>query len=173
VTETRPSPWRLSLKERAQHKVALALTLAATLALFTFGWGIWPHSVPSVKDKRQEHGQLVKASNSPREKVQKVMAFVQRLEGDVLAAVAQEPDADVEHLAAFYVELVEVDLLQRASALTAAERAVVVPVLLEQMQRSESRLARICAEMAEPPAELLRMAAAARLGQTRLRGLIS
>jgi hypothetical protein len=173
LTDTRPSPWRLSLKERAQQKVALALALAATLALFTFGWGFWPHQVPSAAVKRQEHGLLVKAEATPREKVQKVMGFVRRLEGDVLTALARNQADDAEQLSAFFIELVEVDLLERARTLDVVDRAEVIPLLVEQMQRSESRLARACADLASPPEHLRRMATAARLGQNRLRALLA
>jgi predicted anti-sigma-YlaC factor YlaD len=157
----RPSPWRSTLKERAQQKLALALTLAATLALFALGWGMWPHGAGTPTGPGGEVA-------TPLGKVRELTESVRRLEREVLH---DRLAADVlEVKAAIFVEFVEVDLPARAEALTKAQRAAVLPGVLDQLRRSESALARAAAQ--DESEHLRRMARAARATQVRLRAML-
>lgn len=168
----RPSPWRPSLKERAQQKLALALTLAATLGLFALGWAFWPHRLPDVERKRAEYQQFVQRATTPIERVRQTIAFARQVEADVLREAGRKSSVDLTALAGFYVELVEQKLPAGVKELSPGERADVVPDLLEQLERSESLVSRAIARHGRSPEGLPRMARAARVGQVRLRALL-
>jgi hypothetical protein len=165
---TRPSAWRSTLKERAQQKLALALTLAASLALFALGWGMWPHGGTSVRDP---HGQSRLAATTEPGKVRELAEHLRRLEQDVLTL--RLPVDQLEAHSGTFVEFAEEELPLHAERMTRAERAALLPAVLAQLQRSESTLLRACAEQNDPPESLRRMAAAARTGQVKLRALLA
>lgn len=168
----RPSVWRPTPKERAHQKLALALTLAASLAVFALGWAFWPHGTSGTPEFRALVNERVTGAPTPTARAQVIMTAARQAEADVLKAIKRRVNADVDDLAAYYVELVEEELPRRVEDLPAGERAAVVAGLVEQLERSESTLARSAAAMTSPRAELARMAEAARLGQDRLRALV-
>jgi len=168
----RPSVWRPTPKERAHQKLALALTLAASLALFALGWAFWPHGTSETTRMRADVATNLARVTTPTARAQIIMTAARQAEADVLKAIKRRVNADVDDLAAYYVELVEEELPKRVRDLPDGERAAVVAGLVEQLERSESTLARSAAAMASPRAELARMAQAARAGQDRLRALV-
>lgn len=157
---TRPSPWRSTLKERAQQKLALALTLAATLALFALGFAMWPHGART----RPGPGPVA----TPVQRVQELAESLRRLEREVLY---ERLPADVlEVQIDKFLFFLEDELPERAAALTPAQKKAVLPGLLDQLRRSESTLARAAAQ--EESEHLRRLANAARATQVRLREML-
>jgi hypothetical protein len=160
---TRPSAWRWTLKERAQQKLALALTLAASLALFALGWGLWPHAA-------QVHQPDGPGGPSPVRKLFAVAEKLRQLERNVLGG--QLTGEAIERDSVIFVEFAEEELPRYAAAMSPAQRAAHLPDIINQLRHSESELGRACARVPDPPESLRRMVQAAQVGQTKLRDLL-
>jgi hypothetical protein len=166
-------------KERGQRKLAWAVAIAATLALFALGWSLWPKPQPHIPESpkewpvaiqwRQQRDNLLAAPGAPRERVQgldKLAAEVQ----EKARAVARDGDAaGLADAAKFYEELVREFLVKQAAALPIEDRALMRTVA-DRLGRDESdfRSAAAVSPHQETVAALNRLADVARDGSRDL-----
>jgi hypothetical protein len=167
----------LAPRERGQHKLAVALALAAALATFALGWWAWPHlptpgSTPHPDHfaaRRQQLDRRVLSAHTPRDRVRVVAEELDALQREIRRRL-DDPRA-LERYAAYYAEVVRGRLLAEARALPPEDR----PVLREvagQLRRAESEASRLAAEAPIASAKpLRRIAAAAAEGNRLLRAL--
>jgi hypothetical protein len=174
-----PSGQRPPLKERGQKKVAVAVALAATLAVFAVGLWFWPqqpspsafHTKPldPLARRRADRDRILDQASGPREQVRQLALLVEKLQGEVRQH--QTDRAHLDEVARFYREVVCENLLQYARKLSPAERQQLLPAITERLRQGESEASRLAARFPASEEPLLRIARAAREGERRLHEL--
>lgn len=177
-----PPPTR---SEGARQKLALAFSLAATLALFTLGWWAWPHHtqpadpagtpVAAADAYQLRRTQRLRQAHTPRERVGVVVDLADECLAEA-RLLGPRPDA-VARLADQYDRLIEWDLVRLAADLPPADRPIVLAPLGERLRRTESEASRLAAEWDAPhaasAASVRRIATTARDADRRLRLLVA
>jgi hypothetical protein len=174
-----PSRDQRRVREGGRQKLALAFSLAATLALFTLAWWIWP---PQPNNSQQgstrprpwqpvvEGGPM----RSPRERVDALATFAE----DYLVkarAHANEPKR-LAVLAREFDRLVQDDLFQYAREVPAAQRNEVLSPIADRLGKVEKDASSLAAQWADRHAAsvepIRRIAESAREADRRLRLLV-
>lgn len=168
--------------EGGRQKLALACSLAATLALFTLGWWAWPQPadapppVTPVAASPWEvaRTQRLRLARTPHERLLVVVDLADESLAEA-RRLGQHPD-ELARLARHYDRLVQRDLIRLAIELPAADRAVVLAPLAERLRRAESEASRLASEWDRQHAasadSLRQMAATAREADRQLRLLV-
>jgi hypothetical protein len=170
----RPSAGTRSVREVGRQKLALAIALAATLALFTLAWWQWPPREnagaiaspwPKIIDKRKNE------APTPRERAEVLAGLADELLAD--AQANGDKPLYVALLAEDFDGLVS-DLFIAAQSVPAADRARLADIA-DRVGRTESAAARLAVEWKahwprSVPA-ISRMAESAREAEKRIRRL--
>lgn len=170
--------------EGARQKLALAFSLAATLALFTLGWWAWPHrpeglavtsSPTAADDFPSRRTQRLRQARTPGERVVVVVDLADEFLIEVRRH-GEQPD-EVARLASHYDRLIQQDLVRLAADLPPVERPAVLAPLAERLRRAESEASRLATEWDAPhaasAAAVRRIVATAGDGDRRLRLLVA
>jgi hypothetical protein len=166
-------------KERGLRKLAVALALAASLALFALGWWAWPHrsaTVPTLDPlvvRQLDRDQRLAQAHTPNERVQVLAELADGLHREARQLIHKADPEELRVLARFYREVVRDNLLEHARKLPRGERQVLEGVA-DQLNDVESEFRRLLADEGEIPAAgpLQDIAQAAREGHDQLRELI-
>ncbi len=143
-----PHAQRERVREFGRQKLALACSLAASLALFAFAWWAWP-PVPAnggreAGGKNSYVRKREKALEPARTPPERVWALTKMAEDIVDQAQAAGDDAaQVAGLAREFDRLVQEDLPREAKQLSPGERAQVLPVLAKRFGDTESKASRL------------------------------
>ncbi len=170
--------------EGARQKLALAISLAASLALFAIGWWAWPHLQTPVASSRKPSPtkrEIIDAllaprfeqAQTPRERVTVVEKLADQFFGD--AREHPEDPTRVEGSAQRFCMLMQDDLPRFAREVPGPDRAELKDVV-GRLGEIESEASRLAAEWrgkhAASARSLEQIAAAAREAQSRLRELV-
>jgi hypothetical protein len=173
----RPPP-RARAREGGRQKLALASALVAALVVFAVGLWAWPsHDRVAPHDPlahfRQQRDERLLHARTPEEQVEALARYAEHL-----VAQARTHPADARRLALtaqFFDDLVRRDLLDRARAVPAQQRARVLGRVAERLGRSESEASHLAADLQQkhsPSApSLLAMAESARAAEQQVRAL--
>jgi hypothetical protein len=167
------------VREGGRQKLALAFSLAATLALFTLAWWAWsprPMEAPATARNTSPYDLIVRTirqAPTPRDRVRRLAD-----EADKIFAEARENGDDprrVARLAGYFGRLVNEELVQVAVGVPAAERKEVLTEMADRFHTVDSAASRLAGAWAGRHAEsvepLRQMAASAREATSRLRRL--
>jgi hypothetical protein len=164
-----PETWSRRRSEWGRQKVALAFSLAATLALFTVGWWAWPHgSDATVRHREPDKWAQQRDSVLRQVPLERVGKLVE-LASDVLeeASLLGDKPKQVEDLAKVFEQLVSQDLLNSANELTAVDRRTGLPKVVQRLTAIESTASRLANDWEQKGAasagSLSRMAKSARV----------
>jgi hypothetical protein len=180
VAPTRLQPSAGPRREGGRQKLALSLSLAATLALFALGWWALPHT-PVTPPAKEERSSLVKGKRF-RDVLEKRLKEAQTppdrvmvvadLAGVLLAEAQAHPRnaAGVARLARDFRELMDNDLKREADKVSFGDRAVFKTVAgqLGKLGKEAAHLAGT-RRYAATASSLREMAAAASEAELRLR----
>jgi hypothetical protein len=160
-----------------RQKLALAFSLAASLAIFAVGWWAWPRVQPdrpiaAVSDtyQKQRDAKIDRAS-TPAERA----GALADLADDWLAEARQKPhdSARLAVLAGHFERLVREDLMHYVLQVSPGERRILAKDLARRLGGLESEASRLAVEWqshhANSVASLHRIAASAREADRRLR----
>jgi hypothetical protein len=161
-------------REGGRQKLALALALAASLAVFAIGWGIWPQNEsPHRPISRVRKGHIDKVSKAlhgttnSRDSVERLTTLAEK----EFATAKRATPEELADLATQFDWLLRDDLPYHAGQLPAGERAEVLKVILHRLQLLESEAARLYAARRGKPgaSSLERIVAAVNEADRRLR----
>ena len=188
VVKRVPLPWTTPPRQRGLQKLSLAVAIAAVLAVFTLGWWTWPrvcaarHPEPSQIAEpswvAEIHKELdgIRILAEPRVRVERVTTLAVRLHDQARALTRDGDAADLARLAKVYKELLGDDLLDPARALPAAQRAVVLNDIRNELIAAESEFERTAdgaSQAGSSTAGALReLAKAARDGKRNIQALL-
>jgi hypothetical protein len=160
-----------------RQKLALAFSLAASLAIFAVGWWAWPRLEPhrpvaALADtyQKQRDAKIARAS-TPAERA----GALADLADDWLAEARQKPhdSARLAVLAGHFEFLVREDLIKYVRQVSPGERRILALNLARRLGGVESEASRLAVEWqsrhANSVASLHRIAASAREADRRLR----
>jgi hypothetical protein len=144
-----PSTQTERVREFGRQKLALACSLAATLALFTLAWWAWPPQprvnpvgIGVANDPYTVlRDRMFKDAHTPKDRLH---AVVQGAE-DFLEDAKQRGDDPrrVEQVAIYFERLVQEELPQQARALSANQREAVLPALADRFRAVNSAAERV------------------------------
>jgi hypothetical protein len=173
---------RTTPKERGLQKLALAFALTAALVVFAVGYWAWPQpgsgrpAPDPLAERRAQRDQRLAAVQTPRERVELLVALAEDLYREALThAAAATVDAEtLGVLARFYGEVVRDNLLAHARAIPGPERAELLKPIVVRLSDAESAILRALATSVQTAAvrPLREMASAAREGCGRLQALL-
>jgi hypothetical protein len=160
-------------REGARQKLALALSLAATLSLFAITWWAVPHSkiAPSKATKNR-------VESKPRTPRERLNALVDQARDCLDQAKAHPEDAaGVAKQAARFRRLVEWDLQAEAKSTTPGERQIVLPGIANLLAHSRNEASELAAKWQgkhpDSARSMREMADAAEQAENRLRLLMA
>jgi hypothetical protein len=160
--ESRPAGWMRSMRERGLRKLAVALTLAASLLIFAIVWWAWPHPQPSrsftldpLAVRKAERDRLLAGARTPRERVQVLAALADNLQHEARDLARRAEGENLKLVARFYGELVRENLVAQARDLPPEQRQEVLQPVVENLRWTESNLQKLIA-VEEPVSEPLR-----------------
>jgi len=167
-------------KERGLRKLALALALAASLAVFALSWWAWPHrSVPTLQThdplaaRQQDRDRRLTQARTPAERVQVLTDLAQGLHQEALQLARKSDKEELRVVARFYREVVRDNLLEQARKLPRNERPMLKDVADHLNEVESEMLRRVAGEVEASAAAPLRdIAQAARESHDQLRQLI-
>lgn len=174
--------WRR--RERALRKVAITFALAAGLLFFALIWYAWQHNretqlagnLHRPRETRLE--QIVNhydrgalAVGNPRERVERLAAVAQRLQGEAKERAQTGTIGQVTDLARQFEVLVHDGILAHALNVPTEERADVLSSIAEQLSRAESEANQLANQHPTVREPLQSMAVAALNGHLKLREL--
>jgi hypothetical protein len=176
-----PSAEMRSVREVGRQKLALAFSLAATLALFTLAWWAWPPRPPektvegpSVSQYQTRLRNSLLPARTPQERIEVLAALADEFLAEARAS-ADNP-AQIAVLAGDYERLVQTDLFEEARAVPAPDRPRVLYPIARRMQEAEKAALELAASWdtrhAEAAKSLRAIAASAREADRRLRRLV-
>ena len=176
---SRPTGHRRNL-QGGRQKLALAFSLAASLAIFAAGWWAWPHfpadrPVVAVADSYEKQRDI-KIAGAPTPAAR--AGALADLADAWLAEASRKPDdpARLAVLAGHFERLVHEDLMHHVRQVSPGERRLLASGLLRRLGRVESEASRLAVEWqsrhAKSVASLHRIAASAREADRRLREFI-
>jgi hypothetical protein len=168
------------VREGGRQKLALAFSLAATLALFTLAWWAWSPPPMAAHDNRRstdpyvvKRDQHLRQAPTPRDRVHALANLA-----DEFFAEAREHEDDpkrVAQLAGYLGRLVEEELVQLAVEVPVAERHAVLTEVAGRFHIVDSEASRLAGAWAGRHAAsvepLRQMATSAREAASRLRRL--
>ncbi len=170
-----PSKQVPGVREKGRQKLALACSLAATLALFSLAWWAWPpRSTNPTSNQpawRARIEQRLQQAATPRDRLVALTGLVEELLADVQEHV--DNPRYVANLAEEFDRLVQSDLVDAALQLPVADRPAVLGEVLRDISRSESTAAKLAFEWRtqhpESAKSLEQIARSAREAERRLR----
>lgn len=176
-----PASDRRRVREGGRQKLALAISLAATLALFTLAWWAWPPRDPAVQPLpgvaptySQLRDKRLREANTPGERV----LALARLADDFLLQIrdlGNHPE-QAASLAEDFHRLVQTDLFEQAQAVPVHQRPVLLLPLAARLRQANSEASRLAADWSRQfprsVASVQRMADAAAEADRRLRLLV-
>ena len=163
-----------------RQKLALAFSLAASLAIFAVGWWAWPQFPPArpvaaVADGYQKQlNAKIAGLTTPAARA----GALADLADDWLAEARRKPDdsARLAVLAVYFERLVREDLMHHVHQVSPGERRLLAEGLIARLGHVESEASRLAVEWqgrhTNSVAALQRIAASARDAERRLRGFI-
>jgi cyclophilin family peptidyl-prolyl cis-trans isomerase len=169
-------------RERGLRKVAVAMAMAASLAIFALGLWVWQHPVDTpkpdmLKAYREERDRRLTQAPTRQAKIE-VLATLAEEHHRAALEMAQQGEVDkLANASKFYVELVRDNLLDQARELVRetppGQRPEVLDVIAQQLERTESSILR---ELGNPAvkftnsarSDLQQMARAARTSRDEL-----
>jgi hypothetical protein len=165
-------------REGARQKLALALALAASLALFAVGWWAWPHHAapaarPALARYAERRDRALATARTPQHRVERLTDLADEL----LAEVRTHPDRPdrAAELASHFRQLVGHDLPWHAGQLPPADRRAALLSVADRLGKIESEASRLAADWrgqhAAVGASLRQIADAAREADSGLRRL--
>lgn len=175
-----PYAERERVREFGRQKLALACSLAATLALFAFAWWAWPPGPNQPQrgaDGRDPFVARREARLSPlRTPAERVVALNELAQEYFTEARTKAGDArQLKELARQFERLVQEDLLEHARALPVAERGQILTEVARSLRLTESGASGLVAEWkhrhAEAAEAMQRIAVSAGEADRRLREL--
>jgi hypothetical protein len=149
----RPTP---RLTEAVRRKVALAVALAASLAVFALGWWAWPKAEPiaekqvailppSHPDRQAQLRNKLEGAKTPAERVQRLADLAVELQEE---ARTHREDADrLREVARFWIEVVRDHLVPDARRVPQAERKDLLTAVAVRLGRIESEASRLATEL--------------------------
>ena len=173
---TRPSGHRRDL-QGGRQKLALAFSLAASLAVFALGWWAWPHlettrPVASAADTYEAlKRQKLEHATTPVERSEALVG----LADDFLAEARRKPNdpARLAILAGYFDRLVHEDLMPQLRQVSPGERRLLASSLSRRLVSVESEASRLAVDWqsrhSQSAVSLHRIAASAREADRRLR----
>lgn len=163
--------------ELMRRKLALACSLAACLAVFTFAWWAWPPSRPAAAVvMRDSYVELREArlrdAKTAQERLAKLVGLAEDFFDDA-RKMNGRPER-LAQLAGDYDRLMREDLVRIAREVPRAERKLILEPLADQLLRAESEASRLATEWGESTSSdsMRRIALSAREGDRRLRALV-
>ena len=159
-----------------RQKLALAFSLAASLAIFAVGWWAWPHVQPdrprpAVASYQSRLDSKLAGASKPSARA----GALADLADDFLAEARQKPNdpARVAVLAGYFDRLVHEDLMLHLRQVSPGERPILASTLARRLGNVESEASRLASEWQslhpKSVASLHRIAASAREADRRLR----
>ncbi len=173
---SRPSGHRRNL-QGGRRKLALAFSLAASLAIFALGLWAWPHlqttrPVASVPDSYETGvSQKIEHASTPTQRAEALVG----LADDYLAEAGQKPNdhARIDVLAKRFDRLVHEDLMRHLREVSPGERKILASALARRLGKVESEASRLAIawQSSHPKSAdaLRRIATSARAADNRLR----
>lgn len=169
------------IREGGRQKLALASSLAATLALFTFAWWAWPPPPSSPVVPRavarvypKDLDKRLKPARTPAERID-VFAAWARDQLDKVRERGDDPEA-IAQLAGEFDRIVLTDLMLEALKLSPGERDRVLTPVADLFARTESDASRLAASWTtrhtDSATHVRRIAVSAKEADTRLRRLV-
>jgi hypothetical protein len=169
-------------RERGLRKASIAIAMAAGLALFALGWWAWQHipEPPKTQDPltqfRAKRDHLLTQAPTRRDKVEVLARLAEKHSQEALN-LAQQGDTDkLTPTVQFYIELVRDNLPSHATALSASDRAAMLPGVADRLQETYSSIDRFLASSGNLTTktrnELLQMRDEARNSQLQVQSII-
>jgi hypothetical protein len=140
-----PSSDTRRIREGGRQKLALAFSLAATLALFTFAWWAWPPRPPTSAAHTDPYvarvNERLQRAQTPRDRVVVLTDLAEEF-----VAEARKHVADPQRLARLahdFDRLVQDDLLAHARTIPIAERAAILGPISDRLRQADSEASRL------------------------------